>query len=96
MKKSKRNLIIKVIETTGNGVRELEKISFANGMVIDDVIECYNPFKDDCIYIAVDNANDIVVYGENGKCERYINDNCYKTQIEKAVSLTMALNQLGF
>lgn len=96
MTKTMENLIKKVIETKGNKVRELEKISFANGIILDDVIECKKYLENESLFITVDSVNDIVVYGKNGKCERVVyNDSC-KTQIEKTVVLTMALDQLGF
>lgn len=96
MKKSMENLIKKVIKTTGNKVRELEKVSFSNGLIIDDVIECGKFLKNEQLFIVVDSENDIVIYGDNGICQRVVYDDSCKTQIEKAVCLTMALNQLGF
>ena len=37
-----------------------------------------------------------MVFNESGSCVRNVWKDEYKTQIEKAVALTMALNQLGF
>lgn len=96
MTKSMENLIVKVVTTTGNNVRLLEKIEFSNGLTLSDCVECISPFKGGSLYICSFESNEIMVFNESGSCVRNVWKDEYKTQIEKAVALTMALNQLAF
>lgn len=93
MKKSLESLIVKVVETTGNKALMLQKIEFSSGKTIFDVCQCSNSLLS--MYITVDEEEDILVYDNNGELKRIVSSS-YKTQVEKAVSLTMALCQLGF
>lgn len=94
MKKTLESLIISVIETTGNKALLLEKIEFSSGKIIFDVCQC-SSLLSKSLYITVDEAGDILVYNDKGDLERIVSSS-YKTQVEKAVSLTLALCQLGF
>lgn len=96
MTKSMERLIEKVVNTSGNNAKELERVEFVNGLIISDCIQCNSPFKGDKLYISVDENTNIIVFNDEGGCECIVWDEEYKTHVEKAVKLTIALMQLAF
>lgn len=61
MTKSMERLIEKVVNTSGNNAKELERVEFVNGLIISDCIQCNSPFKGDKLYINVDENTNIIV-----------------------------------
>lgn len=89
MKKSYVRIVKKVASCLLLDVIELEKVERPDGKILTDCIqvsEAYNLF-----YICQDSLDDIMVFDRELKLKNIISNNVYKTEIEKAVGLTMAL-----
>ena len=89
MKKSYTRLIKKVASCLLLDVRELEKVERADGKILTDCIQVSDMYK--IFYICADSLDDVMVYDRELNLKYNISKDVYKTEIEKAVGLTMAL-----